>query len=123
MNLTVFKRNISLQKLGIGSLDGNEKRLYDVLVDNISSLNYYIDDECPDIHFLGESEEEIIFTYNSKKKFLVASYDGIWKFFLEEFDMNYHSTESLILWYIDNAIRFNEINTVNIISYKKLYPY
>ena len=70
MNVEIFKRNITLHRLGIGELELVEKLVYECLVDNLSRLNKYVLDEHSDYLYFGKSIDEIVLIYNRKDNFL-----------------------------------------------------
>jgi len=106
MNIDIFKRNVSLLKLGIAELDENEKKLHDFLVGNISGLNQYLGEKYPlDIYF-GNSKEDIYFYYDSKNDCLCVTKDRIYFFLNNELGVRYIDIELLILFWFEITFGF-----------------
>ena len=119
MNIKSFIRNVSLFKLGISELDGNEKRVYGFLMDKTSGLNYYTNEEYPDSYFLGKTEEEIVFLYH-KDTHLEVSYDKIWYFFENKIGIDYNEIQYLIKWWVE----INLLLSIRIVTHStgKVHP-
>jgi len=110
MDIDILKRNISLAKLGITKLEGNEKKAYVFLVDNLSGLERYTSNRRLDDLFYGKSINNIVLIYHSNKKWLFVSYDKIWSFFEKELLINVDGVESIIKWWVKNTLDLNPKN-------------
>jgi len=75
MNLELFKRNLSLYKLSISELNSYESRIYNLLVENISELKPFIEDNHRNYVFFGKSPEHIIYRYNIHEKYLHVDFN------------------------------------------------
>jgi len=106
MNLEIFKRNVSLFKLGIADLDNNERLLYDFLSEELSDLLYF---ECNDPNILrfGKNKDKIVLIYIIKQKFLYVSYHQIWKQISDNMSMRYSDVQLLISWWLSDIFEVN----------------
>jgi len=104
MNLEIFKRNLQLYKLGIAELEGNEKKIYNFLMDNLFGLNTYITDEAPDYSYFGKSTNEIVLRYSLKNELLLVKYSNIWSFFNNDLYMDNDNIEELMEWWVEHTL-------------------
>jgi len=104
MNVEIFKRNVQLAKLGIAELDGDEKTIYDFLVDNLSNLNTYTSDGEPDWLYFGKTIDTIVLSYDSQKECLCVIYQKIWSFFSANLSMEYPDLHSLMRWWVIDTL-------------------
>ena len=111
MNIEIFKRNISLYKLGIAELDNSERIIYEFLIENLSGLNTYISDKYPDDLYFGKSEKDIILYYDTKNEWLRVKYDNIWSFFKNDLMMEYDNIQSLTKWWVDVTLNLKPKHT------------
>jgi len=65
INIDIFKRNVSLHKLGIGELSDVELKLYCFFKEHISDLKPFYSDNYINCVFWGKSKEEIVLVYDS----------------------------------------------------------
>jgi len=116
MNITIFKRNVSLFKLGVGQLDKDEEMLYSILTNKLSDFNTYIIDRYPEILYFGESELNIILEYNLRSGNLLIHNKQIWNLLIIENYFNAVEIIDLITWWTMNLIPGN-INSVSLGNY------
>jgi len=109
MNLEMFKRNISLYKLGIAELRGKEKRIYEFLLRNLSGLNAYSSHTANDYYFFGKSIHKISLYYRPRTGHLWFNYDTQ-SFFKREMNMKCNNIDSLMIWWFRTTLNLNPIS-------------
>jgi len=107
MNIEKFKRNISLLKLGIADLEGNEKIIYEFLISNLSELNTYLSEENPEYLYFGKDINKIVLYYDKISGYLYLHYHYVSSFLLNDFGMDIHDSEKLIRWWVGNTLELN----------------
>jgi len=107
MDVNVFKRNVTLHKLGIGELEGNEKKIYDYMSDVLFGLSKYIQDEF--VIEYGKNKLSIILRYNFKTGVLYVSYNSIWCFFRDELGMRIDDMDNILIWLVGDKLDIKPI--------------
>jgi len=122
MDIEVFKRNLQLYKLGIAELDGDERRAYDFLINNLSALNTYKFDKYPDLIFFSKVGI-ILLVYHLEEKCLEINYHRVWSFFRENLSMVNIEIDSLILWWVQVTLDLTPTHTIYLkYDYNHLIP-
>ena len=104
LNLEIFKRNVSMFKLGIAELDMEELKIYEFLITNLSGLKIYTyNRNSDDILFFGKSADSIVLKYNSGLEILWVEYDKIWSYLMGT-ALYYNDAISLISWWVEIEI-------------------
>ena len=99
MNIDIFKRNVSLLKLGISKLEGEEKIIYEFLINKLSGLNTYVKgDNRSDWVYFGKNEISLVLRYSSSDKTLWI--ENKIRICFELQSLNYNDIESLIIWWV-----------------------
>jgi len=119
MDINIFKRNVSLFKLGIAELDTDEKLLYDFLSEELSDLLYFKTDICTykRIIFIGQSVNKIIFEYNFVHKDIDCCENFVLK--LEAMSIYRRDIRDLIIYALkDSALEIRNIYPTSVMYHR-----
>jgi len=117
MDLTKFKRNISLYKLGLCELDNHERMVYDHLMERAYKLNTYSNIDDSNFLFYGQSTELIVAEYIKSEKYLMVSYALLWNYLSHILNISIEDVMKLLSWWFSHC--FNII--VDIVSLEEIW--
>ena len=120
MNINIFIRNVQLYKLGIGELNGRDKKIYNFLVDNLTGLCVYTSDKKPNYLYFGKTIDTIVLSYDSKNQILYIDYDKIWSFFNDNLSMGYVDLESLMRWWVGGGLNLKPKHINELFHYNNM---
>jgi len=100
INLANFKRNTSLHKLGIIKLSGDEKRIYEILMNNLSNLSCSNAVNYPKYIFCSKLNQQLVFVYNSPCRWGYID-ESIWKLFEKNRRLAYRDIDDLLTWWFE----------------------
>jgi len=105
MDFKLFTRNVSLYKLGIGDLVGDDKRIYDFLIENLYNLNTYTESN-GDLDF-GKDIDSIVLKYypSTKKLYILGKY--FFKFFDIDSSIGFDLVIIIIKWWVRLTLYIN----------------
>ena len=93
-------------------LDNDEKKVYNLLVDNMSGLSYFKEEKYPNFLIFADINNDIIFRYHIKYKYSVVSAEKISPFFNDEIDIEVSDIKKLFKWWIELTLNLKPTDVI-----------
>jgi len=103
MDINVFKRNVSLSKLGICELNYDEKIVYEFLLNNFSNLKYEVHISTKCVIFYQDTDD-ILLSYTSLLSRVYTNKGNLFNSFRRLTNMN---ISTLLEWWVNISLDIN----------------